>query len=269
MLKKKNNNRRKGRYTARAPFVSTRIQRYGPGFASTCCNGLYTLNSTDDSIVSVSLPSVALGSPEFPLYGSMYKWYKLKRLEVTFLPLNYIDVNSGVFFQIQWKRMTDLDDTANIERDDNSKYVGANILQPKTFVFKPPKAVITTFQNTSYNFRDWMPSSSSAQNWPISLYYKKKGLATTDWTINVQFYIDFRGSNLINLDATQIKQIFERKTEIKHIKLKSSKNNKEDSLAEPQEVDLDKIKEEIRREKKKKEDEEKDKLDKLIEYSKI
>jgi len=256
---KKNKNKNKNK---KAPFVSTQAQRYGPGFASACCNGLYTMNTSDNSIVAVSLPSVALGSPEYPLYGSMYKWYKLKRIAITFLPLNYIDVDSGVFFQVQWKRMTDLEDTANIELDDNSKYVGSNILQPTTFIFKPPKAVITTFQNTSYNFKDWMPASSSAQNWPISLYYKKRGLATTDWTINVQFFIDFRGSNLINLDALKIEKIFKMKNEIKHLKIKNS--NMEVTNMEPSEANISKIKERKEKEEKEKEKKEEQFYEELI-----
>jgi len=224
------------------------------------------MNSTDTSIVAVSLPAVALGSPEYPLYGSMFKWYKLKRLAITFLPMNYIDENAGVFFQVQWKRMTDLEDTANIELDDNSKYVGSNILRPITFNFKPPKAVITTFQNTSYNFKDWMPASSSAQNWPISLYYKKRGLATIDWTINVQFFIDFRGSNLINMDTLKFKQIMNTKPEIMHIKFPQ---NKEVIMEEPPEVDIKKLIEEREKEKKRKEEEQISELNKLIEHNKI
>jgi len=220
------------------------------------------MNSTDNSIVAVSLPSVALGSPEYPLYGSMYKWYKLKRLEITFLPLNYIDENSGVFFQIQWKRMTDLEDTANIELDDNSKYVGSNILQPKTFIFKPPKAVITTFQNTSYNFNSWMPASSSAQTWPISLYYKKRGSANIDWTINVQFFIDFRGSNLINLDSIKINKIMKIKNEIKHFKIAGT--NREVLNLEPSEIDLNRAKELREKEEKEKEEKEEKELNDLI-----
>lgn len=192
---KKNSNKRKAR---KAEFVSQQTQTLGAGVAHTVCNGFYKCNITTGNIAIVSIPYVALRTPEFPLYAALYRWYKINHVDITFLPHNYVDENGGLFFQLQWKLLNSSEDT-DLKSDDTSKFV--SLVQPtfKTFRFKPPRALITNFQYTTYDFSSWIPCSTSATNLPITMIYQIT-TANVEFECNIQVDITFRGAQTVDLN---------------------------------------------------------------------
>jgi len=86
----------------------------------------------------------------------------------------------------------------HLKTDDTSKFV--SLVQPtfKTFRFKPPRALITNFQYTTYDFSSWIPCSTSAVNLPISLIYQITANNVV-FECNVQVSITFRGAQTVDL----------------------------------------------------------------------
>lgn len=182
-------------------FTSSRLQTMGPGVATACCNGLLKISDSGiDETYSTSLSIAALGKPEYAMYTSMYKYMKINKIKITFLPINYIDETGGMFFQVQWRLAANAD-KYEVPLDDTSKYIGINYDKPKTFSFRPPNVTFTNFQYTAFNFREWLPTYVGYLNLPISIVYTRIGFNTFDYIANVQFYMTFRGSNMIDIDA--------------------------------------------------------------------
>lgn len=182
-------------------FISSSLQTMGPGVATACCNGLLSISDSGiDETYSTSLSVAALGKPEYTMYTSMYKYMKINSIKLTFLPINYIDETGGMFFQVQW-RMSNATDKFQVPLDDNSKFIGINYLKPKSFSFRPPNVTFTNFQYTAFNFREWLPTYVGYLNLPISIVYTRIGYNSFQYLVNVQFYMTFRGSNLIDIDS--------------------------------------------------------------------
>jgi hypothetical protein len=194
---KKNSKSNKNRKARKAEFVSQQTQTLGAGVAMTVCNGIYKCNTGKDAVGIASIPYIALRTPEFPLYASLYRWYKINHIDITFFPHSYIDTNGGMFFQLQWKLLNSSEDT-DLKSDDTSKFV--SLVQPtfKTFRFKPPRALITNFQYTTYDFSSWIPCSTSATNLPITMIYQITA-DNIEFECNIQVNITFRGAQTVDL----------------------------------------------------------------------
>lgn len=195
---KSNKKSKQTKKTRKAEFVSQQTQTLGSGVAHTVCNGIYKFSLGQDVIGTVSIPYVALRTPEFPLYAALYRWYKINHIDITFLPHNYIDINGGMFFQLRWVSASTNEDT-DLKTDDTSKFV--SLVQPtfKTFRFKPPRALITNFQYTTFDFSSWIPCSTSATNLPISLVFQITA-SNIDFECNIQVDITFRGAQTVDLN---------------------------------------------------------------------
>lgn len=162
--------------------LSTRPQGFGPGRTNVNCT-LVLPASQYNQIVSFKLGDVLTSTQEFQTYYPRYEVFKFVSLGVTVYPASVApSATSELYILNRWAESSLITDQS-IKVTDGVKIVPANIVRPRTFIFK-----IENYESNSYNMNAWHDvNNTSAQSW----IYFYSGSINSVWAVRFDIRVAF------------------------------------------------------------------------------